>query len=453
MTDSYRFPPGFTWGVATSAYQIEGAAAEDGRGPSVWDAFPTRTGDTGATACDHYHRVDEDIALITALGVSAYRFSVSWPRVLPDGTGAVNERGLAFYDRLVDRLLAAGITPHATLFHWDSPLALEQRYGSWRSRRMAQDFADYAAVVVRRLGDRVRDWMTINEIPCFTSMGYGVGKPGEHAPGTVVRSPREVWQTVHHAMLAHGLGCQAVRAASPGPCRISLVDNIAVAVPVTETPEDIAAARIAFGDAWCNGAVTWPALTGRHSDLYLAHRAAEGSMPEVQPGDLELMHQPLDGYGVNIYNGSYVRAAAGGDGFERVPAPEGHPRMDLPWLTVVPESLYWSVRMLRDAVGWQGPVTITENGCAARDTLVNGECLDTDRIHFLRAYLRQAHRLCAEGYPLRGYFHWSLMDNFEWSWGYAKRLGLYYTAYETQRRIPKLSARWFRECVRANRVV
>jgi beta-glucosidase len=459
MPQSYAFPAGFVWGAATASYQIEGAIAEDGRSPSVWDTFATRlhgtrTGESGAVACDHYHRWREDIQLMKSLGLKAYRFSVAWPRVIPGGTGAVNAAGLDFYSRLVDGLLEAGITPHVTLFHWDSPQALEDRYGSWRSRQMARDFADYCTVVVKRLGDRVTDWMTINEVPCFTTLGYGVGKQPPHAPGTIVKTEKEVWQTVHHAMLAHGLACQAVRAASPRPCRVALVDNCAVPVPWAETEADIAAARIAFQDMWANGAVSFPALTGRYSDLFTRRKSALGAMPDIAPGDLETIRQPLDAYGLNIYSGTYVRAAANPDGFELIPYAEGYPRLDMPWLQVVPEAIYWAARHVVETCGFQGDLFVSENGCAAQDALTaSGEVLDNDRIHYLRSYLRQTHRLCAEGYRMRGYFQWSLMDNFEWAWGYAKRFGMVFTNYQTQERTPKLSAQWYAECIRQNRVV
>jgi beta-glucosidase len=244
---SFQFPVDFCWGAATSAYQIEGAAAEGGRKPSVWDVFSGTRGRvlnnaTGAVANDHYHRYESDVAWMVELGVKHYRFSIAWSRIMPDGRGQVNETGIDFYRRLCDRLLANGITPHATLFHWDSPQALEKKYGSWRSREMASDFADYCSQTVRRLGDRIQHWMTLNEIVCFTHLGYEVGKVPQHAPGTVVLRRKDVWQTSHHALLAHGLGCQAIRAASPQPCHISLVDNPAITVPLTESAADIAAA-------------------------------------------------------------------------------------------------------------------------------------------------------------------------------------------------------------------
>jgi beta-glucosidase len=457
--DSYRMPPGFRWGAATAAYQIEGAVDVDGRAPSVWDVFcsrlrGTQTGESGAVACDHYRRMPADVALMRDLGLQAYRFSVAWPRIVPAGRGAVNEAGLVFYDRLVEQCLAAGIEPWCTLFHWDSPQALEERYGSWRSREIAQDFSDYVGVVVRRLGDRVRHWMTLNEVPCFTDLGYGVGEQPRHAPGTVVASRREVWQTVHHAMLAHGLAVQAIRAASPRPCLVGMADCPGVMVPWAETPEDIAATRLAMEDRWCNGAVTWPALTGRFSDRFLRNRAADGSMPVVAPGDLATIHQPLDFYGVNVYSGATVRAAANAEGFEVLPYADQYPRLHMPWLQIVPDALYWAMRHIHETIGFRGDLVITENGCAADDKVKNtGEVQDLERILYMRSYLRQAHRLVNEGYPLTTYFAWSLMDNFEWSWGYARRFGLVHVNYETQERIPKLSARWYAACIRQHRIV
>ena len=456
---AYQFPPGFQWGVATAAYQIEGAAREDGRKESVWDVFSrnggTRTGETGDVACDHYHRYLEDIELMASLGVKHYRLSVSWPRVIPDGTGAVNEKGLAFYDKLINALLAKGITPHVTLFHWDTPQALEVRYGGWRDRQIADDFAAYCTVVVKRLGDRVKDWFTLNEVGCFTFLSYGPDKPclTAHAPG--MRSTvKEMHQTIHHAMLAHGKGVQAIRAASPGPCRVALVDNTAVSVPLIEDAAHIAAAKNAFQLQWINGAVVWPALQGRFAPLWQAQAEAAGTMPDVQAGDLETIKQPLDRFGLNIYTGGYCRPADNAQGFENLPQPETYPKMNIPWLGFLPEALYWTPRLLREAAGWQGDMVITENGCAANDVLTpDGEVHDTDRILYLRNYLRQLHRATAEGIPVSGYFQWSFMDNFEWSWGYAKRFGLVFTEYGSQRRIPKDSFKWYREAVKQNRVV
>jgi len=452
------FPPDFCWGAATAAYQIEGAAQEDGRKPSVWDTFSrvaghVKNGDTGDVACDHYHRFAADVKLMAELGIKHYRFSIAWPRVIPEGRGAVNEKGVDFYRRLVDALLAHGITPHATLFHWDSPQALEDRYGSWRSREMADDFAEYCSQTVKRLGDRVTNWMTINEIYCFTYMGYGVGQTPQHAPGTIVASRQEVLQTVHHALLAHGLGCQAIRAATPKPASVSLVVNFDSYIPVIETPENIAAARRAFVAEEHNGTVLVPALTGAYNPQALA--ALGANAPKIQAGDLKIIAQPLDVLGYNIYTGSYVRAAGNERGYELLPLPREYPQMHMPWLNLVPESLYWGVRMISEALGKKElPILITENGCATEDDLTaKGEIFDLSRVMYLRAYLRNALRAVDEGYPLKGYFHWSLLDNFEWSWGYTRRFGLTHVDYATQQRTPKQSFRWYQEVMRTNRIL
>ncbi|MBW4487489.1 MAG: beta-glucosidase [Trichocoleus desertorum ATA4-8-CV12] len=455
---SYSFPDDFTWGVATASYQIEGAATEDGRQPSVWDTFSATSGrvlngDTGEIACDHYHRYKDDIALMAQLGIKHYRFSLAWPRIVPSGTGSVNEAGIDFYKRLVDCLLEHGITPHATLFHWDSPQALEDRYGSWRSREMAQAYADYVSAVVSRLGDRITHWMTINEISCFTHMGYAVNQIPVHAPGTSVRRLKEVWQTSHHAILAHGLGCQAIRAASPVPCSVALVDNFTTTVPLIESPEHIAAAQKAFGSLLSNGGIIFPVLTGAYSPALLEQLGADA--PDIQAGDLEIIHQPLDAIGLNIYFGSYVQAADNDQGYEVLDFPQGYPRMHMPWLHIVPESIYWSIRHISETLGRPDlPVFITENGCAAQDEVrPDGTVMDSDRIMYLRQHLKSAQRAISEGYPLKGYFLWTFMDNFEWAWGYDRRFGIVYTDYPTQTRIPKASYHWYSECIRQNRVV
>jgi beta-glucosidase len=456
---SYTFPSDFLWGVATAAYQIEGAANEDGRKDCVWDTFArrggVRTGEGGLVACDHYHRYLEDVQLMAKLGVKHYRLSVSWPRVMPDGTGAVNEAGIGFYERLIDCLLAHGITPHVTLFHWDTPQALEDRYLGWRDRQISDHFADYVSVVVKRLGDRVTNWFTLNEVGCFTALSYGPDKPmlSAHAPG-VHTTAKEMHQTILHAMLAHGKGCQAIRAASPRRCSVALVDNCCVDIPLIEDAAHIAAAARRFQLMWVNGAVTWPALQGRFAPDWQAWAEANGSMPEVRAGDMEIIKQPLDRLGINVYTGGYVRPAANELGYECLPLPEHYPKANIPWLAMTPESIYWVPRLLKEAVGYTGDIVITENGCAATDTMTpDGEIHDTDRIMYLRQYLRQVHRAIAEGYPISGYFHWSFMDNFEWSWGYAKRFGLVFNEYSTQRRIPKDSYHWYREAIRQNRVV
>ncbi len=453
---TYGFPPDFMWGVATAAYQIEGAHDADGRAASVWDthsATPGRVrgGDTGMVACDHYHRFREDVALMAELGVKHYRFSIAWPRILPQGTGAVNEAGIDFYKRLVDCLGEHGITPHATLFHWDSPQALEDRYGSWRSRQMAQDFADYATATVSRLGDRIASWMTLNEIKCFTYAGYGVGKPGRHAPGTALGSKQELQQTVHHALLAHGMGVQAIRAASPGPCRVALVDDFRVPVPVIEDEAHIAACGRALRHI--NGEILVPALTGAYDPLRLRELGADAS--QIADGDLAIINQPLDALGLNVYFGVYVEPSDCERGYRCIDYPAGYPHMDTAWLNVVPSCVYWGPRLVAEALNRPDlPVFISENGCACPDTVApDGRVHDLDRIFYLRQHFRQAHRALSEGYALEGYFVWSFMDNYEWSEGYAKRFGITYIDYETQRRIPKDSFRWYQQVLRENRVV
>ncbi len=458
MLKNSQFPKDFAWGVATSAYQIEGATQMDGRKPSVWDTFSARpgktlNGDTGAIACDHYHRYKADIRLMAQLGVRHYRFSVSWCRILPDGRGKPNSAGLDFYRRLVDTLLEFGITPHITLFHWDSPQALEDRYGSWQSREMAADFADYATVLVKHLGDRVTHWMTLNEIFCFTHLGYSHTGDPPHAPGIRVKTNREVWQTSHHALLAHGLGCQAIRAASPRPCSIALVDNPFIPVPISETPANIHAAYKALPHLGTNGGILWPALTGAYSPQLLNDLGADA--PDIRDGDLRNIHQPLDAFGLNIYTGSYVRAADNDRGYEELPFQEHYPRLHMPWLWFLPDALYWGVRHIATTLGQPNlPIVVAENGCAAWDTVNSqGEVIDTERILYLRQYLRSAERAVSEGYPLRGYFLWSFLDNFEWAWGYDRRFGITYVDYPSQQRIPKASYHWYAECIKQRRVV
>jgi beta-glucosidase len=458
---SFQFPATFQWGAATSAYQIEGAVAAEGRQPSVWDRFCQRWGkirdrSTGAIACDHYHLYPQDVKLMVQLGIKHYRFSIAWCRIVPEGRGAVNEAGVDFYRRLVDCLLEHGITPHATLFHWDSPQALEQRYGSWQSREMAQDFADYVTATVSRLGDRITHWMTLNEISCFTHMGYGLVWP-QHAPGTRVKSTQAVWQTSHHALLAHGLGCLAIRAASPQPCSVALVDNFGITVPLSESPEHTAAAQKAFPYHCGNGGIIYPALTGSYSPALLEQLGNDA--PDIHADDLKIIHQPLDVLGLNIYTATYIRAADNAQGCEWVNFPPAYPRLYMPWLQIVPESLYWGIRHVSETLGRPDlPLLITENGCAADDRLTQardqtGTVMDLDRILYLRQHLQAVHRAVSEGYPIRGYFAWSLLDNFEWSWGYSRRFGLTYVDFRTQQRIPKASFDWYAECIRQNRVV
>ena len=457
--DLRGFPKDFWWGTATAAYQIEGGALTDGRKPSIWDTFShqagtTRDGLNGDVACDHYHRFNEDVKLMAELGVKRYRFGISWSRLIPDGRGALNPKGVDFYRRLAEALHAHGITPHVTLYHWDLPQALQDRYRGWQSREITNDYADYAAAAARCLGDVITHWMTMNELSCFAfSNGYGIEKPGFQAPGLRLRSRKERAQILHHALLAHGLGCQAIRAASPGKCSVAAAENFTAFVPFVETPEHIAAARQAFVAEEPNACILLPLLTGRYHEAWLA--AQGGQAPDIAEGDMKTIGQPLDSLGFNCYTGIYVRAAASATGYELIPMFDNFPKGNLPWPNIVPESVYWGARMVREAVGQKAlPVFISENGCAdGAPANANHEVADVDRIMYLRAYLQSAQRLLAEGYPLVGYYVWSLIDNFEWAEGYSKRFGLVRVDYATQRRVPKLSFHWYQQVIRQNRIV
>ncbi|HUT56533.1 MAG TPA: family 1 glycosylhydrolase [Phycisphaerae bacterium] len=478
MTDS-DFPSDFLFGTATSSYQVEGAAGEDGRGESIWDRFcatpgRVRDGHTGDVACDHYHRVDEDIALMKDLGVNAYRFSIAWPRVVPGGDGPVNPKGLDWYSRLVDKLLAAGIRPFATMYHWDLPQAMEERHGGWRSRATADAFGRYAEVLVKRLGDRVRDWITLNEMPATIIAGY---QAGFHAPGAQ-EPPGVVNQIQHHCLLAHGLGVRAVREHGRPGSEVGTAHNARVYVPVYETDEHIAATAEAFCDH--NGPMLEAMSRGRYPEKWLSAVGADA--PAVTDGDMELIAAPCDFIGLNCYRGVFVRAEeelTGGDAgvgpvenvaagvgamatptsadmvrgaYELLAFPPSYPRGAAKWVQFVPQAIYWGVRLLAEEYGYTR-IYITENGTVGIDELRNGEVLDLDRVEYYRLYLAAAARAVAEGYPLRGYFAWSMMDNFEWSQGYHERFGIHYVDFQTLNRTRKLSGDYYREVIRHRRVL
>ncbi|MCU0791468.1 MAG: GH1 family beta-glucosidase [Opitutaceae bacterium] len=443
------FPPAFAWGYAAAAPQIEGASSLHGKGPSIWDAFAARPGtihggDDLSVACDHYNLYAEDFALMRELGARHYRLSVAWPRIYPMGDGAVNYAGLDYYDRLIDSLLAEGITPWVTLFHWDLPDALEGQHGGWRSRRIPELFGRYADTVVKTLGDRVKNWITINETVCFTRLAYGGHDkaPGANEPAGVVN------QTFHHALLAHGQGVRAVREHGGPGARVGITDNPAVLVPVTETPADIAAARETF--AWANERVLGAIHRGGYAPALLE---ADGrDAPRWQPGDFDLISAPTDFLGLNIYTGAWVQA--GPDGRPRTLSyPPAYPRADSPWLYHVPQSLYWGPRFCAELYR-PASIYITENGAGYDDPPpVDGEVHDLHRRDLVRNYLRELHRAIHDGVPVDGYFLWSFMDNFEWQDGYARRFGAVYCDFRTQRRTPKLTARWYREVMWANALV
>ena len=444
---SSGFPNGFVWGTATASYQIEGAWNEDGKGESIWDRFahtPGKidNGDTGDVAVDHYHRYAEDVALMKALGAKAYRFSISWPRVFPDGVGAPNPKGLAFYDRLIDALLADGIAPYVTLYHWDLPQALQDRFGGWEGRETAEAFADYAGHVAGKLSDRVRRFFTLNEPDVFIGHGYG---QGIFAPGLKL-PPARLNQAAHHALLGHGLAVRAIRAnAAPGT-EVGLADSTWVGVPVIETPEHIAAAERFTREA--NARYLTAILEGRYTDAHCAGPDA----PKFTNEEMSVICSPLDFVGINVYFPRYVRAVEHGPGYEMVPFARSHPRMAAPWHYIGGEALYWGPRHLSRLWNVEN-IYVTENGCAAADApAADGLVYDTDRIMFLRSYLGALRRATAEGFPVRGYFLWSLMDNFEWASGFSLRFGLAHVDYATLKRTPKLSASFFETAARENRV-
>ncbi|MGN9893792.1 GH1 family beta-glucosidase [Micromonospora sp. L31] len=443
-------PPAFRWGVATSSYQIEGAVAEDGRTPSIWDTFchvpgAVANGDHGDVACDHYHRMPQDVALIADLGLDTYRFSVAWPRVQPGGRGPANPAGLAFYDRLVDELLGRGIDPWVTLYHWDLPQELEDA-GGWPNRDTAHRFADYAELVFGALGDRVKTWTTLNEPWCSAMLGYAYGL---HAPGR--RDLGAGIAAAHHLLLGHGLATQRLRAAG-SPIELGITLNMATADPATDSPADRDAARAA--DGLGNRIYLDPLFHGRYPEDVVADLAAEGVRIPVEDGDLAVISSPIDVLGVNYYFG---QAHSGVDEQGREREDDGRPvrrvvRRDLPrtamdW-EIVPESFTeLLVRLHRDYPGV--PMVITENGAAFDDKPdADGFVADDDRVAYLTEHLRAVARARQAGADVRGYFAWSLLDNFEWAYGYDKRFGIVRVDYDTQRRTPKRSAHWYRDTIR-----
>jgi beta-glucosidase len=441
------FPQGFKWGCATAAYQIEGAVNEDGRGPTIWDVFshtPGRVmnGATGDVACDSYHLYAEDTKLLKNLGVSTYRMSLAWSRIFPEGKGKPNQKGVDHYNKVIDNLLENGITPYVTMFHWDLPAALP---GEWRNRDTAYAFGDYAGYMAGQLSDRVKNFMTVNELRCFTDLGH---QNGVHAPGLKL-SAADVNQVRHHGVLAHGLAVQAMRAHSKPGVQIGIADNTTMRVPVIETKEHIDAARKAVRED--NAMFLTAIMEGKYLDSYLTEQGA--AAPRVKQGDMAIIASPLDFVALNIYTPDYVRADPNSPkGYQVLPHLEHSPRMASPWLYVGPEVLYWGPRYVSELWGPKA-LFISENGCSSDDPVVAGRVDDSDRIMYLRNYLTAMHRAVAEGYPLKGYFLWSLMDNFEWADGYTNRFGIHYVDYATQKRTPKLSAAWYKELIARNRVV
>jgi beta-glucosidase len=445
-----RFPDGFIWGAATAAYQIEGAARDDGRGPSIWDTFsrtPGRVhaGHTGDVACDHYHRYADDVALMAQLSLAAYRFSISWPRIQPDGTGPVNTRGLDFYDRLTDELIGKGIDPVVTLYHWDLPQTLQDR-GGWTVRETAEAFAEYAQIVYARLGDRVRTWTTLNEPWCSAFLGYG---SGHHAPG--IADPAAAFTAVHHLLLGHGLAARALRSAGARSVGITL--NPASVHPLDpDSALDRDAALLV--DGLHNRIFLDPLLRGRYPDDMRAHMTRFCDLSFVADGDETIMNAPIDVLGVNFYQPTYVFAKPGAPGSPVHPGTEGvavrepiGPVTDMNW-QIEPAALTRLLERLQRDYGV--PLLITENGAAYPDgpAADTGRVGDRRRIEYLDGHLRACHDAIARGVDLRGYFVWSFMDNYEWAEGYAKRFGIVHVDYATQQRVAKDSAWWYRDVIR-----
>ncbi len=444
-----HFPKLFLWGSATASYQVEGAVGEDGRGPSIWDTFShtagkTHNGDTGDVADDYYHRYNSDIEVMKTLGLQTCRFSVSWSRIFPTGKGQANSKGLDFYNHMVDALLAANILPYCTLYHWDLPQTL-QDVGGWENHDTAKAFADYAGFVAHKLSDRVKHFMTMNEIRTFVELGY---RDGTHAPGLKL-SQKRVAQLTHHAVLGHGLAVQAIRESAKSQTLIGLADNVIPTCPVFDYPEHVEAAKRAIREE--NAPFLTVIMEGRYTNMYLNRLGADA--PQYTDAELKIISSPIDFVGLNIYQPAYVRADATEKGYAVVPPPDSYPHMFSPWLSVGPEALYWGPKLVADV--WKvKDLYITENGCSSDDKVApNGRIYDTDRVMFLRNYLTQLQKAIADGVPVRGYFLWSLLDNYEWADGYEKRFGITYVDFKTQKRIPKLSSDFYQQVIANGRVV
>lgn len=444
MDTGGRFPDGFVWGTATASFQIEGGIEE--RGWCIWDDFcrwPGKVvdGDTGDIADDHYHRYRDDVALMKDLGVNAYRFSISWPRILPEGIGQVNAKGVDFYNRLVDALLQANIEPYATLYHWDLPSALQRR-GGWTVRDSVNWFADYVEVIAKALGDRVHNWITHNEPWVVAFVGHFQGR---HAPGW--EDLMQALQVAHHTLVSHGLAVPILREAGDARTRVGITLNFSPAYPASDAPEDVAAAM--RHDGYCNRWFMDPLYKGSYPadmwDLW-GYR-----VPRVAPGDLDIIRRPIDFLGVNYYSRGVVRHAPGKFLDYETVHPEGE-YTAMGW-EVYPQGL--TDLLVRLAEDYDvGAMYITENGCAYPDVVTaDGQVHDPKRIAYLQSHLAAASRAIEQGVPLKGYFLWSLMDNFEWALGYSRRFGIVYVDYETQKRILKDSAKYYASVISANAVV
>ncbi len=444
------FSKDFTWGVATAAYQIEGAASEDGRGLSVWDVFSKTPGkvvdmDNGDIACNHYNRYKEDIAIMKSMGVKAYRFSISWPRVMPNGINEINTKGLDFYDKLVDELIANGIEPYVTLFHWDFPHELYKK-GGWLNKECTDWFSEYTKVVVDRLSDRVKYWFTQNEPQCYIGLGHA---DGMHAPG--LKLPwKEALIAGHNSMLAHGKSVMTIRAYAKQKPFVAYAPCGSVAVPKSNSPEDIEAARLDMfypsqKSLHTISMLVDPVVLGEYPEG--AYEVFGKDLPEMTPEDRSIMCQPLDFLGMNNYSGHVVYMGSDGKPVNE-PKKPGRPQTSMGW-DIIPEAIYWGAKMMCER--YKLPLVIAENGMANNDWVAkDGKVYDYQRIDYVSNYLSNLKKLASEGVDIRGYFHWSFMDNFEWSLGYSKRFGLVHVDYETGKRTVKKSGEWYKKVIESN---
>jgi len=445
-----NFPKDFLWGAATASFQVEGHLLADDAGPTSWLNFCREPGriandDIPLVGASQYTLYKDDVKLMKNLGLKAYRFSIGWSRIFPEGRGTFNPKGLDYYNRLIDELLANNIQPWVTMFHWDLPQKLEDN-GGWQNKDTCKAFADYAAFMTANISDRVKNYFTVNEISCFTVAAYGNGgfAPGLNLPAKGVN------QTIHNGCLAHGMCVQAIRGAAKGKVNIGLVDNCAATVPVIETPENIAAAKQAF--RIINGRISTVIHEGKYIDEYIQSCGAD--MPEYTDEELKIINSPTDFDAFNLYSPTYIMAdPESPHGYREVVKAENHPTMNMPWLFVGPEILYWVGRFNHELWGTKA-LYITENGCAAKDKKsLDGEVYDTDRLMYLRQHLLSVKRAIDDNIPYQGYFVWSLLDNFEWACGFQKRFGIVYVDYNTLQRTPKLSAKFYKEVIKANKVL
>jgi len=446
MKSFISFPKDFTWGAATASYQIEGAVSQGGRGKSVWDTFSDKPGkvqnnDSGERACDHYNRWKEDIEIMKELGLKSYRFSIAWPRIFPNGEGEINQEGVDFYNNLIDGLINAGIEPAVTLFHWDLPQSLQDRLGGWKSKEVSRLFGEYAAFCGKTFGDRVKRWFTINEISCFTILAH---EWDWHAPGGK-EDKQTNNQVVHNALLGHGLAMKALRDCGHQDIQVGIVENLITPWPVYNSQEHIEATRKHFYD-W-NQYILFPVMTGKYDKK--AYEKQRGPLPEYTEEEMQLIGAPMDFIGYNIYQGDCVRVSDNEAGYEVIQKPELYPRTDMGW-GITPKAIYWAIMNTQHYFG-DIPVYIAENGIACKDKEEeNGEVLDIDRVEYLRSHIEMCGRAIQDGGNLKGYYAWSLMDNFEWAYGYSKRFGLVRVNYRTMERTIKLSGRFYADVIANN---